>query len=585
VSGIDVGAIRAFYEGLFGDAVDETRRLVLWTPRDKRSHWTSSVEEAVAVSEATAAVSDLYYGCCLQDRDAAQKERIERMGQREMDYCRGYASTTAMMPGLWLDLDIAGDGHEKVGLPKNQGDADKILHALPLKPTAIIKTGGGTHVYWLFRESWVFETDADRDRAAAIIRGWQTLAIDAAANMGFVVDSTHDLSRVLRPLGTLNHKYGTVVGKLLLDEGQGGGRFNPSDFEDWTSEIRPVEKPKHVAIEALGSLTEDTQPPMEKLMAMLNLAPQFAQTWRRERKEFPSQSEYDLSLASMAVRAGWTDDEVAALVVSHRREGGEPLRLDRPRYYTGLIGKARSGMVSEDAHERINERVESVTQGETTPEDEREGFLTDISNLLGFRVRRILKFITDPPQYRLVLESGTIHLGGVEAILNPQKFRAAIAAVSGHLIDRFTGTRWDPVAQAILQAVEELDLGADSSAEGLVGEWLNDYLSQHRPAPDRNEAIPIRMPFYDPDGVPAFFLPEFKTWLKFHRDETLGRRQLATLLRTAGCNPRTVAYTREADNSKTTVSVWVISPSISTVLPNRTSGDRTTAQPEGLVND
>ena len=104
-------------------------------------------------------------------------------------------------------------------------------------------------------------------------------------------------------------------------------------------------------------------------MAMLNLQPQFAATWRRERKEFPSQSEYDMSLANMAARAGWSDEEIVALVVSHRREGGEPLRLDRPRYFTGLIGKARAGVVSDDAHERINERVESVTQGHTTPED------------------------------------------------------------------------------------------------------------------------------------------------------------------------------------------------------------------------
>ena len=570
MSGIDVGALRGFYEGLFGDSVDETRRLVLWTPRDKRSHWTSSVEEAVAVSEATAAASDLYYGCCLQDRSEAEAERIRRTEDSDMEYCRGYASTTAVMPGLWLDLDIAGGGHEKIGLPKNQAEADQILTKLPHDPTAIIRTGGGTHVYWLFKEPWVFDVSGERDQAAAIIRGWQTLAIDAAADMGFIVDSTHDLSRVLRPLGTVNHKYGSLVGLLPMN---GGSllRYNPSDFEDWSAEVVPVNGPRHSKVEALGDLREDLQPPAEKLVAMLNLAPQFAQTWRRERREFPSQSEYDLSLASMAARADWTDEEIVALIVSHRRGGGEPLRLDRPKYYTGLIGKARAGTLSEDAHDRINERVESVTQGETTPEDERDGFLTDISALLGFRVRRILKFVTDPPQYRLVLESGTIHLGGVESILNSSKFRAAIAAVSGTLIQRFNGTRWDPVAQAILQAVEELDLGADSSAEGLVGEWLGDYLAQHRPVEDRNEAIPIRMPFFDPEGLAAFFLPEFKTWLKFHRDETLGRRQIATLLRSAGVVPKTVAFVRETDNHKTTVSVWVVPHVIANVSLNRTN--------------
>ena len=579
---VNAGAVGGFLEGLYGDALSSTTQLVLWSARDKRSHWVTGIEEAVTVAEAQAPASDLYYGVCLQDRVRATAERERRTGEESpsMAFARGYATTASVVPAVWLDLDIAGEGHEKMGLPRNQSDADRILSELPFDPSWVVGTGGGTHVYWVLREPWIIETDEERDRVAAIVRGWQTLAIDAAANMGFVLDATHDLSRVLRPVGTVNHKYGTPVHFRVED----GARYNPSDFEDWAHDVVPVRAPSHSRREDLGDLHPEIQPPSEKLMAMLNLAPQFAETWRRERKEFPSQSEYDMSLASMAARAGWKDEEIVALVVSHRRDGGEPLRLDRPAYYTGLIGKAKHGMVAEEAHERINERVEAVQMGDATPEDERDGFLTDISNLLGFRIRRVLKFVTDPPQYRLVLEEGCIHLGGVEALLNPQKFRASIAAVSGHLIQRFTGTRWDPVAQAILQAVEELDLGADSSAEGLVDEWLGEYLSQHRPSPERQEAIPIREPFLDPDQQPAFFLSEFRSWLAFHRDERLGRRHIATLLRSAACTPRVVSYTREGDGHKSTVHVWVAPVSVAARLPRRGSGDRTTDSLKSLVN-
>lgn len=560
-------ALRSFLEDLYGDALSDTAQLVLWSTRDKRSHWTRSVEEAVAVAEAQATASDLYYGVCLQDREAAVAERSRRTGEDapSMAFARGYATTTKVIPALWLDLDIAGEGHEKVGLPRNQNDCDRILSALPFPPTWTVQTGGGTHVYWKLKEPWVLETSEERDRAAAIMRGWQTLAIDAAVNMGFTVDSTHDLARVLRPVGTINHKYAVSV--VMRDTAE--NLYNVSDFEDWAEEVVPLRAPAHSDPEKLGDLHPEIQPPAQKLMAMLNLAPQFAETWRRERKEFPSQSEYDMSLASMAARSGWKDDEIVALIVSHRRDGGEPLRLDRPAYFTALIGKAKAGMVAEEAHERINERVEAVQIGETSAEDEREGLLTDVSNLLGFRIRRVLKFITDPPQYRLVLQEGCIHLGGVEAILNPQKFRQAIAAVSGHLIDRFNGTRWDPVAQAILHSVEELDLGADSSAESLVDEWLGEYLAQHRPSEDRQEAIPIREPFLDPDEQPAFFLSEFRSWLAFHRDERLGRRQIATLLRSANCQPRIVSYSREGDGHKSTVHVWIAPPSVASRLPKR----------------
>jgi len=561
----DRAAFTSFLTDLYDDALNPEHRLVLWTARDKRSVWCETVEEARGVLDRTPLTTDLYYGVCLQDHARALEERKRRNrdAKANLAYARGYASTAATMPGLWLDLDIAGPGHEKKGLPTNQVDADRILSALPFDPTWIIETGGGTHVYWLWREPWLLDTDEERAKAAALIRGWQQLAIDAATGLGFVVDSTHDLSRVLRPVGTINSKYGSAVRYRQTSD----HRFDPMDFEDWVGEIVPISAPPR--IELTGELHSEIQPPSDKLVAMINLTPKFAETWRRERKEFPSQSEYDLSLAAMAARAEWQDDEIVALVVSHRRQGGEPLKLDRPGYYARLLGKARHGIEADHAHERLSDRVEMVQQGDADIDDEREGFLRDVSALLGFKIRRIIKFVTDPPQYRLVLEEGQIHLGGVESILNSAKFRASIAAVSGTLIQRFSGTRWDPVAQAILQAVEELDLGADSTTQGLVDEWLSEYLNQHRPSITPNEAIQIKHPFYaDKDGRVCIFLAEFRSWLAFHRDERLGRKQLATLLRTANCHPVVINYTRESDQKRTTVSCWAVPEGVQSRLPS-----------------
>ena len=563
----DRSAFEAFLNDLYGDAITAEHRLVLWTAADKRSSWCSSVEKAGDVYATMSPATDLYYGVCLQEHDAALEERRRRNrdDSATLLYARGYANTTAVVPGVWLDVDVAGAGHEKKGLPSSQAEADRILSALPMDPTWIIETGGGTHVYWLFREPYVIEEAGERDRLAAIVRGWQQLAIDRAADMGYTVDSTHDLSRVLRPVATLNGKYNSrVTFRQVSDH-----RFNPSDFEEYQAEVQPV-RPKPVA-NIPDELDAGMEPPSAKLLAMLDLAPQFAATWRRERgKDFPSQSEYDMSLASMAAHAGWRDEEIVALVVTHRRNGGEPLKLDRPNYYARLLGKAKQGIEATEAHERLTDRVEAVQQGEADIEDERDGFLTDVSSLLGFKIRRILKYVSDPPQYRLVLEEGQIHLGGVESILNPTKFRASIAAVSGTLIQRFNGQRWDPVAQAILQAVEELDLGSDSSAEGLVGEWLGEYLSQHRPSEDRVEAIGIRHPLVLSDGRVCFFLSEFRSWLAFHRDERLGRKQIATLLRTAGSEPVVVNYTRESDGKKSTVGAWTAPLGVTARLPQRT---------------
>ena len=571
--------IRRFFNDLYGDSVANDAALVLWTAKDSRSHWMSSIEEAVEESGRLSTASDLYFGVNLQNPEAALVERRERTG-REVDasglsYTRGYASTVTVMPGLWLDVDIASAAHEKLNLPRTEQEAWAVIEKLPHPPSAKVTTGGGFHLYWLFREPWIIESEEERLEAASLIKGWQGYIIGLAKEQGLAMDSTHDLPRILRPAGTINFKYGYEVRYeycqpvVLGAEGQEPSRYNPSDFEDWA--VEATLPAKVVQIPGLEGLSEDANPPAEKLKAMLNLVPMFLATWTRQRTDFPSgknsQSEYDMSLASMATQAGWSKMEVAALIVRHRREGGENLKLDRPDYYARLVDKAQSTQKAEDSMERIEDRVDSISYGTSSIEDEKPGMLEDLSALLGIPIVSIIKYVSDPPQYRLILEDGPIHLGGVENIINSSKFRAAIAAVSNRLIPRFRGDRWDPVAQAILNAVEEQDLGADSSAEGLVSEWLTEYLTSHRPSEERVDAIQIQQPFFDPDGVVAFFLAQFKQWLGFHRDEKMSRRQISMMLRTAGLEPRTVSYRRPGDGRGSSVSVWCVTPQIQRRIP------------------
>ena len=567
--------IRRFYTDLYGDSVTEDASIVLWSSLDRRSHWTGSVEDAVEKSGRLSTVSDLYMGVCLQGRQDALAERSNRTG-REVDssslrYIRGYASTVKVIPGIWLDIDIAGAGHEKRGLPTTHEQAWSIIEQLPYTPSCKVTTGGGFHLYWLFREPWEIESEEELKRAAAIIKGWQGLAIQAGKRMSYAVDSTHDLARVLRPAGTINFKYGFEVQYeycqpvVVGHEGEEPNRYNPSDFEDWAVE---VELPKQVVlIPGLEGLNEDSQPPADKLKAMLNLVPQFLATWTRQRKGFDSQSEYDMSLASMAAKSGWDKLEIASLVLKHRRDGGEPLKLDRPDYYSMTVDKAQSSQQVEESRERIVDRVDSISYGSSSIEEEKPGMIDDLSALLGIPIVSIIKYVSDPPQYRLILEDGPIHLGGVANILNPSKFREAIAAVSNQVIRRFRGEQWDPIAQAILNAVEEQDLGADSSAEGLVAEWLTEYLISHRPSEERVDAIQVQQPFIDPDGVAAFFLSQFKQWLGFHRDEKMSRKQIATMLRTAGLEPRTVSFRRPGDGTGSSVHVWCVTPEIQKRIP------------------
>ena len=81
------------------------------------------------------------------------------------------------------------------------------------------------------------------------------------------------------------------------------------------------------------------------------------------------------------------------------------------------------------------------------------------------------------------------------------------------------------------------------------------------------DAIQIQQPFLDPDGVATFFLSAFKQWLGFHRDEKMSRRQIATMLRTAGLQPRTVSFRRPGDGTGSSVHVWCVTLEIQKRIP------------------
>ena len=550
----------AFLAEVFGNEAHEHSQIVIWAKRSG-SRWCSSTGEAAEYLDTVSKQEDVYYGVNLQDPGEvrARIEASQGHPPTTLRHHRGYASTVSAMPGLWVDIDIASGKHKKKGLPSTMEEATAFLSPsddseapLPFEPSLVISSGGGLHLYWLFSNPWVLEDEEERGRAAALIRRWQDRIRTIC---GYTVDATHDLSRVLRPAGTINHKYGSEV--TVQSRGPRYELDELMDFVEDEGTLPLVPDPVIVDPPAKVLLDPNGQPPTEKLLDLINLHPQFAQTWRRERSDLPSQSEYDLSLASMTSKVGWSPDEIAALILAHRRQANEPLKLDRPRYYQMTIAKAMSGNAATIAHDRLSERVDAIDQGESDADSERLGIYTDLSAMIGVHIIRIVRFVADPPQFRLIMEEGSIDLGGTDTLLSPHKFRVKVAGLSKRLITRFNGQQWDPIAQAILRAAIDEDLGADSTAEGLVNEWMGEYFGQHRPESDRTNAVTLKIPFWKEEGDPVIFLSAFQQWLGFFRNEKMSRRQLGIMLRSAGCSPKTIWYKTETGTESSTYC-WVI---------------------------
>ena len=119
------------------------------------------------------------------------------------------------IPGVWADMDFK-DYPDKA-------TAKKIIWEFPLRPSVVLETGGGYHVYWRLREP------AGKDDIAEIEKILKALADHLGADQ-----SATDASRILRLPETINHKYENKPAvRVAWDNRQ--LEYNPHDFEPYQS--------------------------------------------------------------------------------------------------------------------------------------------------------------------------------------------------------------------------------------------------------------------------------------------------------------------------------------------------------------
>jgi hypothetical protein len=136
---------------------------------------------------------EIYYGLALRRPNLTHSQR-------------GKASDCRGIPGLWLDIDIQ-DGstsHAAQNLPKSIEQALEILTCVP-DPTCVVDSGHGLHVYWLF-EQVHFVSPTNHYEYERSLEHFQRKIIAHANKLGYHLDSTYDITRVLRLPGTVNYK-------------------------------------------------------------------------------------------------------------------------------------------------------------------------------------------------------------------------------------------------------------------------------------------------------------------------------------------------------------------------------------------
>ncbi len=275
----------------------------LWVKRGKSkvTFWTDSPQQLAKTADLRAMDHDVYVGVCGR---VGGKTSSERLLETEASF----------IPAFVLDIDIDRGEHSKTGkkyAPSLEA-AGQLIANLPLPPTMIIQTGGGYQCWWVFNEPEELDSDEARLRLKGLWRGWNEFVRDRARALGFTIDSTFDLSRVMRVPGTYNHKQ-TSPRDVYIVKHSPDILYNPYDFDDWFIDaklgVRCDEEEQAAAVDF---------PQRKHAVLMLN-DQHYRQLWTHElRLDDQSQSGYDLALGNAAAAAGWSDSEIEAMMRRNR---------------------------------------------------------------------------------------------------------------------------------------------------------------------------------------------------------------------------------------------------------------------------
>lgn len=221
-----------FLELVYGHHRDDAD-LCLFSLPDKRSFHPLSFDEAAqTVAQECLTERNIYLNCCLLSPESAQRSG------------RGTRADAVAIPGVWVDLDIAGPAHKSDLLPPDFEDAMGLLMKMAPPPTLVVSSGHGLYGWWLL-DGVRYLADAEaRERATSLVEAAQQSLGQLAARFDWTVDPTAELARILRVPGSINwkipHDPRNVV---IVYESQ--DRYRPEDLaRAWAGAMAPASVPK-----------------------------------------------------------------------------------------------------------------------------------------------------------------------------------------------------------------------------------------------------------------------------------------------------------------------------------------------------
>lgn len=510
--------------------------------------------------------TDIYIGCGLHSKELKSS-------------ARGCAKDIAGITALWIDLDVGKHDSGKV-YPPTVEDAQKVIDAMPVKPTMTVHTGNGLHLWYCFKEPWIFEDDADRARAAAIVAAWQKLAMAEAKRLGgWSIDSTHDLARVLRIPGTQNRKQWKTASKPVhVIERDDERRYNPDELAEMVAEVMPQEvEPEPVApaiVEQAGNDAPLYVDPSEKLRwidRMREIDENINLAWRAKRKDL-SDTLLSGQIASFICQV-YTENAREdcmrfAIEEFYRLRGEDAIKQRkgaRKDIQDGIINGARRLFLERQKNDKLSSCNAHVAAARDDGRDAVEAaakevapkMLNAISDMIGTKVLAIKRYMTEPSTFVVETNMGACELGTTEAMMNKAKFHAKLIEITQNVFD-LKKKEHHALVQSIIYAAQTVELGAEATEAGVLRGVVKSWIESSVIFDDADSAMEedaFQRPFWHKGRV-AFRLDRLLDHLSrmhFRREP----KDIPKDLKKAGFDRDGVKVTDKKKGKRTERSVWL----------------------------
>ena len=405
---------------------------------------------------------------------------------------RGYLDDQAAIGTLWADIDVhSSAAHKAKKYATSYEGALSVTAIGGLAPSMVVDSGYGVHSYHLLDEPMVFESHDD-NLAARIIANRYVHTIKAnAKEQGFTIDSTQDLTRVLRVPGTINWKANTARPVRFMDELTTMDRYAVDSLEECmiAQELCDADQQKQY-IEQVGVVRVRADAAMSpKVMALCMADTKFAETWEGERQDMKDQSPsaYDLSLANQMVAAsaladdgsGFEDQEIVDTLIAWRRERGHSPKL-RVDYYQRTLMRARSGQSRTQAIQQVMspQELPPASPEQSTP-SEREAMIHSISQVLRVNIVDIERIGRDPAVYTITLGDGIkVQIGSGHKAVKQDHWRGILAGECKVFLEPMKPDVWGVLCERIMQASKDHTEGAETTLDRfreLISDYWLDY--------------------------------------------------------------------------------------------------------------